>query len=158
MSGIEPRRHTAPVAQPPNLRSLARGLRRTETYFRLMAKIYPRKRQTYRELATPCGEAAAVLEMSFRKDAYPADAALLNGNPEATSRALRARREELRLGRPELANRSGVSRGTIRNLECGICIPTTQTLERLIKALYPEGDSAPSTDLPHSLPVDGGGK
>lgn len=150
MSRREHNEHAVQLANKADLRSLARGLRRTETYFRLMTDIHPERKRRYLELLTPCQEAAAVLELTFRQESRTSRTGLLNGTPEATSRALRARREELRMGRPELAQRAGVSRGTIRNLETGLCIPTTQTLERLLKALYPEGKPAPSTDSPFS--------
>jgi transcriptional regulator with XRE-family HTH domain len=51
------------------------------------------------------------------------------------SRGVWQRRAAKRWSRRELAERSGVAEGTIRNIECGLCYTGIDTLEAVLREL-----------------------
>jgi transcriptional regulator with XRE-family HTH domain len=59
--------------------------------------------------------------------------------PELARAVVRLRAETLGLTRLELARRSGISRGTLRDLELGVHVPTRSTLQRFVDFCQKQG-------------------
>ncbi|HWB08016.1 MAG TPA: helix-turn-helix transcriptional regulator [Pirellulales bacterium] len=59
--------------------------------------------------------------------------------PPLARAVVEIRASELRMTRLELARRSGIGRGTLRDLELGVHRPTRQTLQRFIDFISPQG-------------------
>lgn len=59
--------------------------------------------------------------------------------PPLARAVVEIRARELRMTRLELARRSGIGRGTLRDLELGVHRPTRQTLQRFIEFCSPQG-------------------